>query len=93
MYTSSLFLGLRSRSLATLAGLAIVGLGSSVGAQVVEDKNPTPPAKVVGDDDKVKDAAESAADSAKASAAAAKSSAEQAKTGRRRGTQRRAKGR
>lgn len=62
MKTSSLFLMLRTHGIATLAGAAIVAASGQVGAQVVEDKNPTPPAKVVDNDDTIKDAAKSPVD-------------------------------
>jgi membrane-associated protease RseP (regulator of RpoE activity) len=52
--TSSLFLMLRTHTIATLAGAAIVAASGPVGAQVVEDKNPTPPAKTVDSEDTVK---------------------------------------
>jgi len=52
--TSSLFLMLRTHTIATLAGAAIVAASGPVGAQVVEDKSPTPPAKTVDSEDTVK---------------------------------------
>lgn len=62
MKASTLFLMLRSHAIATLAGAAIVVSSGPVGAQVVEDKNPTPPAKAVDAGDTIKDTAKSAAD-------------------------------
>jgi len=60
--TSSLFLMLRKHAIATLAGAAFVASSGPVGAQVVEDKNPTPPAKAVDVGDTIKDAAKAPVD-------------------------------